>query len=523
MITNQLGWRVPRINPNSPINPKTFDPSLLGIDFDKIWNDNKADFAGGFITVVLASSATTQFITNVNDISKIITSDGASYTTPSASFNHTWNTALDLDNPIGSQKIRWFLTLTNSNNMTVTNASQFLTTNKNQILYVVMYGVNHFECIIANGNSSTNSAFGGANNLLAFHAKGSSSYVVSGQFGSYIFANCYNLIEIPTPEHFNLSGCQNIAYSFSNCYNLQVFRGYNLISCTNFSHAFDNCSSLLEFNNNVTSLVKIQIDYMFHQNLSLVNIQFGDNVIDITANGIAYTWFNCPSLIDLSHITIKNVSEARVAFANCTKMENHPVFVNFNCTGVANVVYNASQLMFARCSALKEIKGVKFTATTTSVLSQNMLMGCNSLEAIVDCKFSFGVFTVLPSLKRIINFDFTQHNLDSADILRFMSGGVASFQMEQMTNNTNLAISSIIGGTPNWFSQLEEFSCVEGSISVPVNVSGNGCPIKEPVLLGIIKGLNPSTPKTFTISVANRVFYKQATLDLITAKGWTIA
>ena len=207
---------------------------------------------------------------------------------------------------------------------------------------------------------------------------------------SSMFANCYNLVNIP---NFYTSNITNARTMFYNCYNLVNLQDMDFRNVENAGQMFHNCYNLENIGNLQIEKAS-DISLMFTRCHNLTNIDSAAASFNTSnAKTMAQMFYNCynlthiPNFLDTSNVTnmkwafgyCRNITTAdNLNTANATDMNR--VFTS--CPNLINV-YNIDtssaedvQCLFYNCYNLTTLP--KFELNNV-ILIQNMIYNCSNL------------------------------------------------------------------------------------------------------------------------------------------------
>ena len=203
--------------------------------------------------------------------------------------------------------------------------------------------------------------------------------VVANPNSSYLF---YGFKQTKTIDLSNLdtSNVTNMEAMFFYCEALNKLNinNFNTINVTNMHDMFNCCSSLTEldlssFNtSNVTNM-----SAMFSGDVSLKNINFGQNFDTSSVNDMRTMFNQCESLteLDLTNFNTSKVKTMSWMFHGCKNMLNITFSKNFG-----SATTNMSR-MFNGCTSLTALDLTNFNTSNVTDMG-GMFMGCNNLKAL---------------------------------------------------------------------------------------------------------------------------------------------
>ena len=261
--------------------------------------------------------------------------------------------------------------------------------------------------------------------------------VVANPNSSYLF---YGFKQTKTIDLSNLdtSNVTNMEAMFFYCEALNKLNinNFNTINVTNMHDMFNCCSSLTEldlssFNtSNVTNM-----SAMFSGDVSLKNINFGQNFDTSSVNDMRTMFNQCESLteLDLTNFNTSKVKTMSWMFHGCKNMLNITFSKNFG-----SATTNMSR-MFNGCTSLTALDLTNFNTSNVTDMGA-MFMGCNNLKALniknfdtSDVKNMSDMFNCCSSLTELDLSSFDTSNVN--EMFSIFSG------------NSNLK-TSYVG--PNW-------------------------------------------------------------------------
>lgn len=231
---------------------------------------------------------------------------------------------------------------------------------------------------------------------------------------SYMFQNCYNLLEVVFPNSSNnitnftnlfqycykLNKITNLYTNngtfftsmFSNCTSLVIAPSLNYSSVTNTSNMFYYCRNLAFVPNIVSAPLLTTSSYMFQYCFNLKAVSLPDLPALTTATSM---FQSCNSLLTVTIGNLPNLVTATSMFQDCLRLLkvstlNIPLCTAagsmFNgCTDLLSIdITNTSNIttgtnMFLNCRNLKTVTGLQ-TDKFTSI--QTLFSGCLELESI---------------------------------------------------------------------------------------------------------------------------------------------
>ena len=208
----------------------------------------------------------------------------------------------------------------------------------------------------------------------------------------YMFCGCSNLIEVP---NFNTSNVINMECMFDSCYNLTNIPNFNTNNVINMSYMFRDCSNLTTVSNFNTSNV-INIECMFYQCYSLKEVPNFDTSNVINMRGM---FQSCDNLTSIPNFNTNNVKYMGSAFLGCDNLTTMP---NFNTNNVINMSWT-----FANC---KKIPGDIILNINNVIDIAGTFDNCVSINTINittanKLKNTYSAFSNCTNLTTISNFD----------------------------------------------------------------------------------------------------------------------
>ena len=190
------------------------------------------------------------------------------------------------------------------------------------------------------------------------------------------------LIEVASLDNIGLMSLDRIFY---NCENLELMCSLpNNFDFTSMDYSFYNCKQLISIKDLPTSLVSMNYTFygckMFNSRIIIPekvielphtfenceNLTIFPSILGEVAN-LEYTFANC-GFENISVYTIPyNVTDAKGAFKNCSRLTNTPIL---------NIGLINAEEMFMGCANLISI--TNFSSTIEN--AKRMFMGCTSLE-----------------------------------------------------------------------------------------------------------------------------------------------
>lgn len=229
------------------------------------------------------------------------------------------------------------------------------------------------------------------------------SNIEGHNIGNYMFANCYNIIDI----NYNMT--INGIFTFANCYNITNLSPLIKFSYSNTNYCFSNCRNLVEatiYDNQFLSDSMQANGWFSHcYNLQTVNLNL-NKIYDADS-----LFIRCRNLQSINGIPLNNLNLQLPSLHSASYMFYEAPVDNLNLTVIGPKSSSPSHgdgstrdfsYMFYGCTSLNNIKGLNIGGATTTAY---MFSGCTYLTNLPEINLDsvYQIVGMFNSCKNINN------------------------------------------------------------------------------------------------------------------------
>ena len=217
---------------------------------------------------------------------------------------------------------------------------------------------------------------------------------------SYLFSQCYSLVNIPDISKWNTSKVKYMDYLFWGCVKINILPDlskWDTSNIENINYLFFNCKSLSILPNiskwNTSNLKYAEEVFGNCETLTILpDISKWDMNNVISLRNIFIGCKNLLCLPDISKWNLPNVKNIQGLFWNCSSLSLIPDISKWNISKVSDISF-----LFYNCSSMISLPDISKWELNKIKEKGCMFSGCSSL-------------TIFPDMHKQIDQGFIQHN-----------------------------------------------------------------------------------------------------------------